>query len=458
MRPPDSWERLQMNGISLGLLGCLLALILPAAARADGASPAEFRENCGVNSAYVCLHLFGRKPSLMTVANWLHAGDGFEKDCTLGDLKRAFETAGLTVSALKSEDLAEVVNLVRPGAAVVLRLRISTGTFSGFHFCVLVGGNQSVVIIDPPHPNRVVKRVDLIRNRWFLNATGEFLVVEDKASSGPRKPYVVLDLARVSVPVVERPRAQPADSGTSPAQNMPTPSRLGGTNPYLLLDSPTVDCGDIPLTVDAVVARLGYSNPGGKTLKITNVRGGCSCFQGADGDMELPPGGHGFVNLRFDKTRLAAGAVEEQMLLESNDPRRPLAEVLVRMFLQDTPVGSDIRLSPLLVCFGRRVSAELASETVNFKFVLPDERQDLPRNLSAEVIGRGLSISPVSDNVELDPDGIVCRLVTYRLSWTAIPPDGRFHDIARFAITRAGAMPQAIDVPVTGDALGPGGP
>jgi hypothetical protein len=224
-------------------------------------------------------------------------------------------------------------------------------------------------------------------------------------------------------------------------------------DPRIAIDSANLDAGMIPLIVETVKVTVGYANTGGEALKILNARGSCSCFRGLSGDLELKPNSHGKLLLQFDKHRMPVGAIQERLIIETNDPAHRLNEITVKFFIQDTPARTDLGISPSLVSFGRRPANVMKSQIVLFRLTLPLEDGEHPTHCRVEVRGHALTISGLQDFTEVQSDGTAKRTVTYRLSWTGTPADGCFEDAIKFFVSRYGRQEQTISVPVSGDAL-----
>jgi len=366
------------------------------------------RDNCGVKATYVTLRLFGKIVPLQDFGAMTNAGRTFERDCSIADIKRALESQGLAVRALKVAKIGAMLPYAAPRSVLIVRIQGESGGVKIAHFGVIVGVNGGVVLIDSPAVPRIVSAGKIEVDGWFALATGEFLDVTEPAPAGP---------------------------------------------PTLILRNPQIDLGTIRLTEDIPHAIVNLANGGGSPLKITKVQGPCSCFSGASGDMELAPGRTGAIQLAFDKTKLPVGPVQRSVVLETNDPAHAQIEVTVKMVIEALPAPREARVAPEIIAYGRTTSTALSQRHITIRITVPAEDREAPSKIEWIGSDGAIHLEPNGNETVEDADGTLAHILTYDLAWMKSPPPGALHSELQFIVKRS-SMPDAVlRVPIGGEVL-----
>lgn len=256
--------------------------------------------NCGVNSAYVLLRLFGIETTIPEVAFSTKAGERHENQLSLLDLKKLFEKHNLKVEGLNTPNIKETIDSCRNDTILVIHLqKMLAGRMIG-HFVVAVPAAQGAILIDPPMGPVYVSDANLEETFLMQQATGKVLLVT-------------------------RPKSEKKMQGV----------------PEIWIPETDINLGDIPLAEREVLAEINYENIGNGLLKILDIKGGCSCYKGFTGSTECGPGKKGIIAIKFNKSMLLSDS--QRVAIITNDPQHNIIPVTIRYHIQREPKNSDIR-------------------------------------------------------------------------------------------------------------------
>jgi ABC-type bacteriocin/lantibiotic exporter with double-glycine peptidase domain len=133
--------------------------------------------NCGLNVAYIAIRLFHKEVDIYQLADEIKAGTHLERDVSLLDLKRVFEKYGLAAEGFRADYAEELISFAKPDIILIVRIDSHRRDQDVGHFIVIKGGQDYVIVIDPPcHPKRFAKE-DIIEDDVLSTASGEFLAV-----------------------------------------------------------------------------------------------------------------------------------------------------------------------------------------------------------------------------------------------------------------------------------------
>jgi hypothetical protein len=402
------WRGWRAAVIILGLPALVFAVepVAPHQPQIEGpdtdSATESLRENCGVNVTYLALRLFGFSAAVGDVAKDLGVGPSHEKLRSFADIKRVLARRSLEVQGLRADTLEGVLNWVTPGRIVTLKL--SDSPRQG-HFVLLVASGDDVIVVDPPYQPRRLPRSDAIRNQLLLTSTNEFLVITRAALT--------------------------QGSG-------------------LVLPQSVIDAGELPYLGDVAVVEVPVANAGTNVLRITDVRGDCSCFAGFEGDLELTPGERGELRIRMKK-ELLPEAGQRQFAIITDHPSGPAQVVTVRFTRHKLPTPQDVVIAPRRIDMGRGSARSLQARSWPIRVSLPPSWGS-DADVRIEASGKNLRVDlRPADCIDADDDGR--RILVYSVSWT-VPPQDTFSELLRIEVIPAdGAPVQTMTIPVRGDAV-----
>jgi len=114
--------------------------------------------------------------------------------------------------------------------------------------------------------------------------------------------------------------------------------------PSIQIEQTETDLGVIGADQSEVVGEIFFFNNGDKPLVVNKVTGPCNCFKGYTGDKLLQPSEGGVLEVKFDKSKIPAGDVKRQAIIETNDPRNRKATVYFNFTVDRDPQQEQIRL------------------------------------------------------------------------------------------------------------------
>jgi hypothetical protein len=118
-----------------------------------------------------------------------------------------------------------------------------------------------------------------------------------------------------------------------PGMTQNTPNVRETLAPILTLAVDELDMGVLSMAAPTKVLALTLRNAGQNTLEIQTIRTSCACLQVTAHSRSILPGEESFLLVELDM-RLHESPVDEQILIYSNDPVRPLVKAKVRANLQ----------------------------------------------------------------------------------------------------------------------------
>ncbi len=110
--------------------------------------------------------------------------------------------------------------------------------------------------------------------------------------------------------------------------------------PSIALDKVEDDFGDVHAGMQ-VEKRFVVSNKGNAPLVIEYIRTSCGCTTAVAQSEQIPPGEKTDILVSYDTTGLSAGKKTQAVLINSNDPKQPVARI--RIFAN---VVHDVSLDP----------------------------------------------------------------------------------------------------------------
>ena len=103
----------------------------------------------------------------------------------------------------------------------------------------------------------------------------------------------------------------------------------GKRGPRLRFESQTHDFGKLRSDQGTVTFRWVYHNDGDEALRILGTRASCGCTATVVEDDEIPPGGHGALEITFDPSG-QRGTVRKTLAVTSSDPTDPHVLLTIR--------------------------------------------------------------------------------------------------------------------------------
>jgi len=366
------------------------------------------RLNCGVNCGYLSLRLYGRAASLESVAASLKAGDHWENECSMFDLRNLLTSHSLTATGLKAQNVRELIKLADSGSLLILRLSKTSGHTDLNHFIILRRARGGYALMDPPAKSRFLSKATAYEDEELATATGEALVIRESSEYRGH--------ASVSLPLGEQ-----------------------------------QDVGVVPQSTKEVTVKFRLKNRGDKPLKILSVDGPCACFLGWTLEpKEIAPGLEGALTFRFNKALLPSGVIERNVNVATNDPAHELLRFVTKMDVKGPPTIFETHLSPQIIDLGRGFSESFESSYV-VQLVIPKTAAHGLRGVKPTFDPKKFSVVQVA--VPGDGNDASPMIINYNVRLREVPKDGPFEEIVEFSLVGGANDGLVLELPIRGDSI-----
>lgn len=118
--------------------------------------------------------------------------------------------------------------------------------------------------------------------------------------------------------------AEPSASAEAPEAAAAVP---GEPAPRVRFEEPDYDFGEVEAG-EEVEHTFVFENAGDSPLSVSKVVTRCGCTATASSDEEIPPGGTGGIQATLE-TRGFDGALKKDLIVETNDPERPVVRLTI---------------------------------------------------------------------------------------------------------------------------------
>jgi len=407
-------RRLRLILILMFYLSALLCPRLTLAAESSTAAPKvdpsalSVREKFSVDACYFTLRYFQRNANIVDVINDLGAGDSCERDCSLLDLKHAFEVNGLLVAASRTPNIPNDLASVHEDVAFVVKEDIKTPAGSAAYFLVLTPANGGWLVTDPTSSgSQKVIAVNDIGAR-LQRATGEILVVNNrKKHRGPHLDFVYRDI-----------------------------------------DLGIVNRGAPPVKVDVPII-----NTGDALARIADVKTSCGCLGHAIFASAIDAAQSSQVILTLDPSLLPVGQVERQAVIITDNPTENGLIVVIHIKVigpLDSLKSDGIYVAPSTINYGRAVASAIYEDDSEISLFVPQEQSAPTTNY--------VIVQQADPDLKLnfiDAHRIGNKLAfRYRIKWLHNVQFGHFAKILILSVSgQEGKPPVTFQIKVTGEAI-----
>ena len=368
------------------------------------------RRNCGVALGYFTLQWYNKPLDIATVGLRLNAGAEFENRCSFADLKRVFEDNGLSVAAVKTDRLSDVVGHAQEGSVIIVRLnRVAFAENIG-HFVALVGAKGGrLALIDPPTRPIAVDMKEVDGHAFLLRATGECLIV------------------------------------TSPT------ARVAKGGPAIELAKKRIAIENIPFNTETFTADVVYRNIGDEPLKILDTKLGCTCQGTPTGDMEVGPGKSGTLHVHFDRKKIGAGRQEKAIVLVTNDPRQTQVPVHFAFTMPTAPKGDEFYAVPRAIDLGLATIRKGIPGEMTIRVMIPSEwLAGVPPKVTVTPSHTSLRVRDERSASDKVGEGRYYS-IPYTVTWEGPIPAGAFREAVSFNLESESQKPAEIKVMIRGE-------
>ncbi len=402
------------SSLPLILTVMVLSTDRPSLYAAEKDTSDYFEVNCGVNAACFCARWFGGKIDFAETGVELKAGKHFERPCSLGEIRDFCIVHGLNATGLIGDNVHDVLKSVVPGSLAIVKLREEVADAGVGHFIVLVPSNRGFIVVDIPRKPIQLTASEALRDPRLATTTGEFLLVSrdpSKASNGPN---------------------------------------------FHLLSGEVLDLGRIPIGTNEFSAQIRYENRGTEPVVIT-AQPSCSCMETPRGDLELPAGKIGFIELPFVRQKVGVGRNERTVLLKTNDPNHSNLKVTIIFDLAETPQQMEVNVAPRSIDIGREKQLAISDAGIGFTLQIPAIDADDYRNATIEVSAStaAIEMKQVSADYEVIRDSRMIGSSTTRPSTLPVGGVGIFEFKGRWLSSPGhGPFSEEISIKISGNKIG----
>jgi hypothetical protein len=302
--------------------------------------------NCGLNATLAALTDFGLPIDSSALLAELGLDVRLTRSCSLLQIKNALERSGVESLGLQVVSPAQIYDAVKATGSAIVHIRKPDGIY---HYAYLKARDgDSVMLVDYPH----AKYLDKVEFLSFVGefATGAILLLGDLSSFDPNAVKPSKDESN------EHHDDQSDVKPRTPEKITQQPERQSGAMiklPRHLL------IGDFRFSEDAVIGDLVIKNSGSATLKVSAIKGSCSCFEAPGDNWEIGAQCEVRLQLKFNREKLnltPESGIVTTVIVVSDDPALPVARVDITSTKGDRP--SRVVVAPGSIRILDRQSAE----------------------------------------------------------------------------------------------------
>lgn len=270
---------------AVSVLIAIVALIVPGSILCEE-TDAILRElpdaklsNCGMKVAMFVLDWYKASVEVERLENDLDVGHHWARPASLEQMKRIFESSGLTVNAFQDASIEDIVARIAENQVCLLHLQHSD-TKEGHFLLFLARRRSEVFVVDAGNYQDWVT-IDELRDKLPTAFSGYCLFISKSSSDSASLQYTLSE------------------------------------------KSIEIDLGDIPNEPRTLVVPLAVVNTNQVPIIIEQTAGSCACFKEASfrgkHPARLEPGDTGLLEIKFDRYAMGTGDIQRHAILQLRD-------------------------------------------------------------------------------------------------------------------------------------------